>query len=119
MDKEKRGRRNRNRAVEEEQQSGNSAANPIAEQRYSTFREAVLPPDAASALRTVSGASQQGNAARSRSEAHLHVAASSEKQPFKSRLLYLLPAYWQSTYRKAGIGYTLREALAAIREVLS
>lgn len=119
MDKEKRGRRNRNRPEEEEQQSGSSAVSPTTEQWYSAFGEAAFPPDAASVLRTVSRASQQGNAAKSRLEAHHHLTASAEKQPFKSRLLYLLPAHWQSTYRKAGIGYTLREALAATREVLS
>lgn len=44
MDKERRGRWNRNRPEEEEQQSGDSAVSPTAEQRYSTFGEVAFPP---------------------------------------------------------------------------
>lgn len=84
-----RWREKREMGQEEEQQPGNSAESPSTEQWHSTWSCRCAQEQ------------EQSKAAKSCSETHQHLPARAEKQLCKSRLLQ----HWQSTSRRAGMGY--------------
>lgn len=102
--KKKKERDKRNRPEEEDQQSGEWASHTSHQiQRHRAVQSSLTAflPDAG-VLRP-----EQGQPARQHCQKPLlarpHLTAGAEMQPFKSSLLYLLPARWQSAYSQANI----------------